>query len=490
VAGALGIVAGAPLADAIVDVMADHGTVPPGFAPGDSWIPLVAAFGGGIVVAQAAVFAAARRAGRTRPAEALREAAIERARPGVLQIAAGLLCLGGGVALALIFKGTWAFAFAILEGVVLAAGTGVLGRARLGLPGALKAWPGGRLGAAGLLASTSLAANPWRTAALATPVVLVAMLAGTQGIVETSGRRDADHVTAARVTAPFVLTGRDGAPVPAGTAEHVARLAGVSGVTAAQPSEIYPAGSAYADLAPWPAAGLKTSGRPALDLGVTGGDLAAVRGDTVAVSRVFAETGDRKLGDTFTARLADTTRRTLRVGAVYERAAGLGDVVLAGAPAPSTALFVAGDRRALDRYVRDRRGLQVLTRAEYRTRVHAAGDQQAWAVWMLVGLSTIFAALALLNTARMAASERRPELAAIRLLGGTRAQALRTAALESLATTAAALAAGAAVVAIAVHGVPAGVSGIPLAIPTTILAAIAAGALALVAALVTNLKRT
>ncbi|HEY6889991.1 MAG TPA: ABC transporter permease, partial [Solirubrobacter sp.] len=86
VAGALGIVAGKPLARAIVDVMADHGAVPPGFAPGTSWIPLVASLGGGVLIAQAAFFAAARRAGRTRPAEALREAAIERARPGVLKL--------------------------------------------------------------------------------------------------------------------------------------------------------------------------------------------------------------------------------------------------------------------------------------------------------------------------------------------------------------------------------------------------------------------
>jgi predicted lysophospholipase L1 biosynthesis ABC-type transport system permease subunit len=116
VAGALGILAGRPLADAIVSILAEHATVPAGFGPGSSWIPLVAAFGGGILVAQVAVFAAARRAGRTRPAEALREAVIERARPGILQLLTGLACLGGGVAMALIFKGTWALAFAILEG--------------------------------------------------------------------------------------------------------------------------------------------------------------------------------------------------------------------------------------------------------------------------------------------------------------------------------------------------------------------------------------
>ena len=58
-------------------------------SPGHSWIPLAAALGGGIVIAQLAVVAAARRAGRVRPSEALREVAIEHARPGWIQTLSG-----------------------------------------------------------------------------------------------------------------------------------------------------------------------------------------------------------------------------------------------------------------------------------------------------------------------------------------------------------------------------------------------------------------
>ena len=222
----------------------------------------MAALGGGILVAQLAVFAAARRAGRTRPAEALREAAIERARPGVLQIVAGVLCLGGGIAMALIFKGMWAVAFAILEGMLLAAGVGLLGRALLGLPAALLAWPLRRLGASGLLASTSLAANRWRTAALATPVVLVAMLAGTQGIVQTSGQRDAEHVTAERVTAPFVRhrPRRRADPRGDGGARRAPRRRRRRGRRADQ--RHLPRRLRLRRHAPWPAAGLIASGAP------------------------------------------------------------------------------------------------------------------------------------------------------------------------------------------------------------------------------------
>ena len=202
-------------------------------------------------------------------------------------------CLGGGVAMALIFKGTWAVAFAILEGMLLAAGVGLLGRALLGLPAALLARPLRALGASGLLASTSLAANRWRTAALATPIVLVAMLAGTQGVVQSSGQRDAERVTAARVTAPFVVAGRDGAPIPARTAERIAagRRRGVArrrrSTRTTPRSARTRRGRPRASHAAAP---------PALDLGVRAGDLRAVRGDDVAVSRVFAETGDLQRG--------------------------------------------------------------------------------------------------------------------------------------------------------------------------------------------------
>ncbi len=110
-ATALGLAAGAPLAGGLVDLLAGHGTVPRGFAPVASWIPLAGAIALGIGIAQVAVVAAARRAGRTAPAEALREAAIEHGRPGVLQLLAGVLCLAGGATMSLVFSGFWAQAF-------------------------------------------------------------------------------------------------------------------------------------------------------------------------------------------------------------------------------------------------------------------------------------------------------------------------------------------------------------------------------------------
>ncbi len=462
VAGALGILAGRPLAEAIVSLLADRGVVPDGFAPGGSWIPLVAALGGGVLIAQLAVFAAARRAGRTRPAEALRDAAFEHPRPGVLQIVVGLLAIGGGVAMALVFKGVWAIAFAILTGLLLAAGAGLLGRVVLGVPAALLARPLRGLGAAGLLASTSLSANRWRTAALATPIVLIAMLAGTQAVVQSSGQRDVERVSAERVTARYVVTGRDGAPIPV-------ELPG----TAVAPTSIY-----AGDQSPWPAAGVRTRGAATLDLGFTAGGLDRVRGDDVAVSRVFAGTLHLRVGQTFRAQMADTSHRTLRVAAIYERAAGLGDVIVSDPPAATAAIFTA-DRP-------DVSGVKIQTRDEYLSGLRAAENDDAWAVWMVIGLAALFTALALINTAAMATAERRSELATIRLLGGTSGHAVRAIALELLPTILTALAVGGAIVAVSVNGVSKGLTGIPLDVPLTLVGAITAGAagLGLLAALI------
>ena len=66
--------------------------------PSQSLVPLGAALGMGVLIAQLAVFAAARRAGRIPPADALREVAIEHPRPGLVRVLAGLAGLAGGVA--------------------------------------------------------------------------------------------------------------------------------------------------------------------------------------------------------------------------------------------------------------------------------------------------------------------------------------------------------------------------------------------------------
>ena len=172
------------------------------------------------------------------------------------------------------------------------------------------------------------------------------MLVGTQGVLATSSRHDTEGVTEARVTAAHVVTGRDGAPLPAGTAERL-------GGTGMVPTQVFLLGKGLTGWdTPWAAAGLGASERT-LDLGVRAGDIDKVRGTSVAISDVVAAEGHLEVGDVMPARLEDATKASLRVAAIYDRAAGLGHVVMdralarrhAAAPA-DTAVFVAGKRPA------------------------------------------------------------------------------------------------------------------------------------------------
>ncbi len=495
VASVLGLLGGGPLADAIAGAVVDHGVAPRGFAPGDSPVPLVAALGLGIGVAQLAVMAAAHRAGKVRPGEALREAAVEHHRPGVVRILAGALFLGGGVTMAIAFQGEMASAFAILGAMLTATGVALLGRPLLGGPAGALARPLRALGAPGLLAGNNLSANRWRSAALATPIVLVAMLVVTQGVLQHSDRAETERVSAARVTAGHVVAGRDGAPLPAGTAERVAGLPGVRAATGTVPTEVFLLDHGLTGWdAPWEAAGVDIAGaRGTLDLGIRRGDARDVRGNAVAISEVVAREGHVGVGDTLRARLADTTPVSLRVAAVYDRAAGLGHVVLDPAlarrhtgDATDGAVFVSGGAtagRSLERYAAAHPGVRAADRATYLQGTQAElSNEGTWGVWLVIGISVAFAALALVNTAAMSTTERRDELATIRLLGGTSGQATRMIALELLPTVAVALLAGAGIAALAVMGVPAGVRGIPLVVPGATITVLVAGTVALAVA--------
>ena len=133
-------------------------------------------------------------------------------------------------------------------------------------------------------------------------------------------------------------------------------------------------------------------------------------------------------------------------------------------PADS-ALFVAGgaDAGAVARRAtrRTTRACEPLSRGEYLDTLHASNVDGSWGVWLVVGLAIVFAALALVNTAAMTTTERRDELATLRLLGGTAGHADRMVALEMLPTVVVGLGAGAAIVAIAVVRRPEGGDGLP-----------------------------
>ena len=328
---------------------------------------MAAALGMGVLIGQFAVAAAARRAGRIPPADALREVAIEHPRPGFVRTLSGAAFLLGGVAMALVFSGFWAMVFAILGGMVLAMGVGLLGRWLLGVPAAVlgRAAPPARRRRAARRhrPGARTAGAPRRSRPRSSPVT---MLVGIQGVVESSDQRHTEDVTASRVHASRVVVGSGGAPLPAATAAERRRLDGVTAVTAVVSTEVHPRRGARR---PEPVArpGLSGAGRPRRSTRIVRGSLGAVRGDAVAVSRVFADggpaDGERSRPD------GGHGAGHARVAAIYDRAAGLGDVLSTRpshdatrrSPAGS-ALFVAGGAEAARSLAATRRTTQASSR--------------------------------------------------------------------------------------------------------------------------------
>ena len=211
------------------------------------------------------------------------------------------------------------------------------------------------------------------------------------------------------------MTGRDGAPLPAGTAERL-------GGDGHGPDPGVPARQGPDRLGRAVGGGrARRRHARALDLGVRRGDLRDVRGTTSRSATAVAAEGHVQVGDVLPARLEDTTEASLRVAAIYDRAAGLGHVVMDRALAHRHAAVPPTRRCSWPASAPAAHpGTQVLTRAEYLGTVRTLGQSGAWGVWVIIGLSIAFAALSLVNTAAMATAERRGELATIRLLGGTR----------------------------------------------------------------------
>src|SRR6185503_11850401 len=97
-----------------------------------------------------------------------------------------------------------------------------------------------------------------------------------------------------------------------------------------------------------------------LDLGVTAGSLAALHGDTIALGRRRAAGADAHVGDRVPVMLGDGTRTRAEVVAIYTRALGFGDALLAPelaaghqtGPLLASILVATGDPAAVARRLR------------------------------------------------------------------------------------------------------------------------------------------
>jgi putative ABC transport system permease protein len=446
VGSVLGMLVGLPVMRLLAWMLAEFEFVPPGFA--GQWRPWVIAvsLGAGVGVALCGVLAASARAAKVRPMEALRDTGDASRVMTRTRWIVGIIAVTGGVVEILVAPfvrgeaaltlSMWVlFTFVIASAVLAPLLVGVVSR------------PFGFVfrGRLGQLAHANLRTGVRRSASTAAPImVLAGFIAGVGGIVATLG--DAGREDAARsLRADLVVT----TPGPA-----LPQVSGTPGVAVAAEEvpvpfdvaldESDPSAYDIADgVAIDPATYVRTH-----DVDVSAGDLAALRGDTVAVSPAYSPGMGWDVGGTIRVKL-DGEPRDLRIVALLpdtlagpfflmpmDLAPEGGErsyaVVVADGADPGTVaagLASAGEVVSADEWVR-----------------RTAEAQQSMDIKVMIALLALamaYTVVAMINAVVISASERGTEFAVARVVGLTRAQVVRAALLESVGVVAIGLILGA-----------------------------------------------
>jgi putative ABC transport system permease protein len=440
----LGVIPGIGLSFLFRETFILVGAVPDDFELSISPLPVLVAMVLCLVGARLGGWIAARRAAKLRPVEALGEAALEPPKLGWLRLTVGLLLIPVGLATAvvlpLVLPGEGAAESAAFSAFLLVFAVALLGPRLLG--GAvtvLGPWLNRRSGVSGFLATANAHANSRRLAAATTPLIMGITLAAGQLFSGTTASSAAQDQAADGLRADYVVTSTS-----AGVSPEVADvLRGVPGVSAVTPVVRTRTLATFASgdspqIRTYSAQGV-ISDRLAetMDLAVLEGDVADVRGNTVALSRIAAGTLGAALGDTVDLRLGDGTPIKPTVVALYERGLGLGDVTLPHdlvlehttdrldfavliAAATGTDVGALGD--ALRSAMQHLPTVQVNNRESFVAAQSAAAAGESAVGLILNAVLLGYLAIAVVNTLVMATAARFREFALLQLVGATRRQ--------------------------------------------------------------------
>ena len=436
---ALGYAVAAPFARWLATV----GLAPPGYTARFIWWAVAAAICVGLLVAFAAAWFSAQRAGRIRPTEALREAAVDQRAMTAGRWITGLLAVGGAMPLAYAFSTSNTAnltGYFFLMVLLLITGCAILSPVLLRPLVRLLTAPAAATGSAtGILVRHSALTAMRRTAATVAPIIVtVGLAAGAlsgESTITATGRAAAEH----RIVASDLVTG----PVSERTAATLAHTPGVRAGAAVTDRPVY----VYEPSPPYDWTGRYTDG-PAystvVHLPVVAGSLDKLTGtDTVAVPA-----GRWQLGDTLHIALADSTEVSLRVVAIFDDQIDLARMLLlpadlltghTGAPladliyldlqpgsdiGPAAAAAAAG-------------GTTLIPTAQFHAAVDAEGDRlNTLATIALLGMALLYTAIGIANTLLMATSGRARDVAVLRLSGATPGQVLRMIGAEAVLVTA------------------------------------------------------
>ncbi|GAA4608175.1 putative ABC transport system permease protein [Actinoplanes octamycinicus] len=407
VASAAGCALGARGAPLLARILVGERLAPAWFAIGDHRWPYHVAFWTGLLVALAGVAAATVRAGRIRPAEALREASVD---SGAMTLGrwisgAGLLATGLGLlgwrllsdpGDALHRKTYTTQPMLLITAVALLAPilVGPLTRLAVRLPGVT-----------GMLVRENVRAGVRRTAAVAAPVLVTVALAGSLlGATATIGAAKAAELDR-RTTADVIVTGPglDTWPAASATTAVYTLEDGVALIRS-------PAQAVDPQT-------LTTVRR----LPVVAGRLEDLDDDGIVVNQEWAE---HTVGERVDVWLGDGTPRSLRIVAVLATGTGDNGVYVtrhnAGGARP--------DRLDLTGPVATAAwpaGTLVQTREQWLAGQRPTGSRQTRAGYVVVlGIALVYTGIAVANTMLMSAAGQARDRAVLRLAGATRRQVL------------------------------------------------------------------
>jgi putative ABC transport system permease protein len=436
VGSALGIWPGAMLGRALADGLVDHGIAPANLTVSAGWLPIAAAVGGGVVAALLAVLGAGRRAARVPPTHALTDAAVEPRLLGPGRLIGGLIALAGAAPLFAVSATTTApdtaAATSEMTALFLVAAVGFLGPVVARVAAGALGPPLARLSpVGGFLASTNLRTATRRFSSASTPLMLTVGLCCTLLFSSTTIDHAVTRERHAGLAGELAITSA-GPGLPAAALADARATPGVRSAVALTPTTLGPSLGVSDETIP---AQILSGGQGGgLDVGVTAGTLAALHGDTIALGRRRAHAAHARVGDRVPVMLGDGTRSHAKVVAIYTRALGFGDALLAPelaaghqtSPLLATILVRTAEPSAVARRLRTLAprypGLRVSDRAAVATATDADRETNRWLGPLFVALIFAFTSIAVVNTLTMIALQRGRELGLLRLVGGTPGQ--------------------------------------------------------------------
>ncbi|KRC65888.1 hypothetical protein ASE12_14640 [Aeromicrobium sp. Root236] len=429
----------------------DRGLTPMKLDAPSFWPTLAIAFPIGALVALIGARSAARRASKIPPVDAMREAAVERRRMGFWRLTVGLACLAGSLAM-LITMGAVTGELSLVLGIfapeMLVISAVCFGPWLFPALARLIAWPLVRRGDVTIrLARDNVAASAKRTASLAAPTLAISAIGGS--LLLTLGiAADWDHaINQQQLKAPVVVQGGG-----ARTAEALAASPAVKVADASAPTSITlidREGERELEDAETINVADAVAAR---GLSADKGTLGDLHGRTIAMSRSYAFDSGYHLGSTMRVDLGRGKPVTLKVVAIVDSAPSLhSDLLLPPGlatakpdrwfviPEPGTADAVStigAELRGTSGHAESRAAWLAATDADLRR-------NNTFTLWVLLGPSGFYAALAIANTLLMGSLQRHREFVATRLIGATERQVRKVVLWESALVTATSLTMGA-----------------------------------------------